>query len=218
MKLRVTATVLNLRSAPSAKAPLVGQLAKGVIVEQVTDGSWRHVRLASGVEGWVHGSYVENVPDAQPAPSTAKVRVPHGEQEVRALYGPPCGKECEAGRVKLPEPLPTSWDGTPVRVFACHRLAAGPMQEAFNEVYAAGLWPLMKDFGGCFNCRKVRGRTGFSTHAWGIAVDFNVAENPLGKPPQMDPRIVSIFKKHGFIWGGDFKRQDGMHYQLAAQI
>jgi len=218
MKLRVTATALNLRSTPSATAPLLLKLAKGSIVDELEGGLWRRVRLASGVEGWVHGAYVESVPDAQPAPSTGKFRVPHGEQEVRALFGPPCGKECEAGRVRLPAALPTSWDGTPVRTFACHRLAAGPMQAAFDEVHASGLWPLVKDFGGCFNCRKVRGRTGFSTHAWGIAVDFNVAENPLGKPPRMDPRIVAVFKKHGFVWGGDFKRQDGMHYQLCSGL
>lgn len=67
MKLRVTASVLNLRSAPSASARIVGQALRGAEVKAVEFAPWRYVRLASGVEGWVHGDYVREAVEATPA-------------------------------------------------------------------------------------------------------------------------------------------------------
>lgn len=70
-------------------------------------------------------------------------------------------------------------------------------------------------FGGTFNFRPIRGRSSLSTHAYGIAIDINPSENQLGDTtPQMPMWVVQIFKKHGWVWGGDFKsRPDPMHFQ-----
>lgn len=43
----------------------------------------------------------------------------------------------------------------------------------------------------------------------------DVFENGLGMKPKFSPLFVSCFKNAGFNWGGDFKRVDGMHYELA---
>ena len=63
-KLRVTASVLNLRSAPRADAPLAGQIVKGVEVETVDPSPWVYVRLASGVQAWAHGAYLSEAVEA----------------------------------------------------------------------------------------------------------------------------------------------------------
>lgn len=58
---RVTATSLNVRSQPSATAPIVTQLDEDATVLKIAlnpDGSWTNVRLASGQSGWVASRYV----------------------------------------------------------------------------------------------------------------------------------------------------------------
>jgi hypothetical protein len=42
----------------------------------------------------------------------------------------------------------------------------------------------------------------------------NVATNALGAVPQLDPRVVEAFTSRGFAWGGDWRRPDGMHFEL----
>jgi hypothetical protein len=34
----------------------------------------------------------------------------------------------------------------------------------------------------------------------------------------MDPRVVAIFEKWGFRWGGRWTKPDGMHFELAAVL
>jgi hypothetical protein len=119
---------------------------------------------------------------------------------------------------RLPDVLQIGWESERklIRRFRCHVRAVPKFEAAFQEVKDAGLWRLLHTFDGCFNFRPVRGTTGkISTHAWGISVDLNAASNPLGKPGDMDIRIVEVFEKHGFVWGGRWSRRDDQHFQLA---
>lgn len=61
---------------------------------------------------------------------------------------------------------------------------------------------------------------GKSLHSWGIAVDINPESNPYQPgnygPPTTDisPEIIDIFKKYGFVWGGDWPgERDPMHFE-----
>jgi hypothetical protein len=45
-----------------------------------------------------------------------------------------------------------------------------------------------------------------------------VSTNGLGARPTMDPRIVEIFDRWGFVWGGRWNRPDGMHFEIGAVI
>jgi hypothetical protein len=51
-------------------------------------------------------------------------------------------------------------------------------------------------------------------HAWGSAIDLNASANPQGLPPHQDRRLVSIFERWGFTWGGRWLVPDGMHFEL----
>ena len=70
-------------------------------------------------------------------------------------------------------------------------------------------------FSGCYSPRRVNRipTAGISHHTWGIALDINVPQNPFGAPPDQDPRMVAVFERWGFIWGGSFVQPDGMHFE-----
>ena len=74
------------------------------------------------------------------------------------------------------------------------------------------LLPVLQKF---FDFRAQRGGRSLSLHSWGIAIDVNPKTNALGKTPTLSPAFVACFKETGFDWGGDWKRRDGMHFQLA---
>jgi hypothetical protein len=104
-----------------------------------------------------------------------------------------------------------------VRSTRAHRLVAPVFVEVFKDIKCQGLIERATHFGGIYARRNIRGATHPSCHSWGIAIDLNPEENPLGKPGRMDPRVVAVFKKHGFTWGGEFHtRLDPMHFQYAS--
>jgi hypothetical protein len=112
----------------------------------------------------------------------------------------------------------------PVRA-ACHNVVHPAIQGALTEIAAAGLGDLVNvantnAVGGCFNPRynRVTGNLGFlSRHSWGQAFDMNISENPQGATPKLDCRIVRIFRKWGFAWGGNFISKDGQHFEWVGQ-
>ena len=100
----------------------------------------------------------------------------------------------------------------------CNRALLPQLRGALSEVAREGLSHLISasQYGGCYSPRFLLRdpNAGISHHAWGIAVDLNVQSNPFGHTPHMDPRIVDIFKRWGFKWGGDFLVPDGMHFEF----
>ena len=49
-----------------------------------------------------------------------------------------------------------------------------------------------------------------------IAIDMDAATNYRGIEGTMDRRVVEIFKRWGFDWGGDWRYTDPMHFELGA--
>ncbi len=47
---------------------------------------------------------------------------------------------------------------------------------------------------------------------------MNVPGNGRGTVGEMDREVVSIFKKWGFAWGGDWSYTDPMHFELAQVV
>lgn len=102
----------------------------------------------------------------------------------------------------------------------CHRLMIPQLRGALQEIQDRGLAHLIdpNQYGGCWVPRHVlfNPNRGLSMHAWGLAVDLNVSTNGYGAVPQMDPRIVEVFDRWGFVWGGRWSVPDGMHFELGA--
>lgn len=113
----------------------------------------------------------------------------------------------------------------PVPIFGevlCHRLMVGQLRGALQEIKDRGLAHLIntRQYGGCWSPRHVdfNPRRPLSMHSWGLAIDINVSTNRLGATPTMDPRIVQVFERWGFAWGGRWRRPDGMHFELGALL
>jgi hypothetical protein len=100
----------------------------------------------------------------------------------------------------------------------CNRAILPQLRGALAEVAAAGLGQLIGNdsYGGCFSPRFINRipSAGISHHAWGTAVDINVRGNPFGRPPTQDRRLVAIFGRWGFTWGGRFLIPDGQHFEF----
>lgn len=108
---------------------------------------------------------------------------------------------------------------------SCHRLIVDDLQAALQEVYQAGLSYTIdltntNTYGGCWNPRYARASAqigSISRHAWGMAFDTNTTSNAQGNTPHMDCRVVRIFRKHNFAWGGNFLVPDGMHFEWVGE-
>jgi hypothetical protein len=103
----------------------------------------------------------------------------------------------------------------PKRIY-CNRLMVEPLKKAFKNLIDTGSIKELKTWDGCFNIRKKRGLSTMSMHSWGLAIDVNAFENGLYATPKLSPTFVKCFTDAGFDWGGNWLRQDGMHFQLSA--
>ena len=103
-------------------------------------------------------------------------------------------------------------------VVHCNRAIIPQLRGALSELEASGLGQLINTggYGGCFSPRFVNRipNAGISHHAWGAAIDINVAANPYGRPHTQDRRLVAILSRWGFTWGGRFLIPDGNHFEF----
>jgi hypothetical protein len=99
----------------------------------------------------------------------------------------------------------------------CNKRLFPQLIGALTDVEAAGLGDEIHVYSGCYSARTIaRSPTAPpSQHAYGAAIDINAPENPYGSTPTMDRRIVRIFERWGFFWGGKFLTPDGMHFEYA---
>jgi hypothetical protein len=104
----------------------------------------------------------------------------------------------------------------------CNKGMLPQLRAALTEVVHAGLAAQIHpgEYAGCYYPRFIARSpsAGLSMHAWGIAVDLNVPGNQRGTVGEMDRRVVAIFKKWGFAWGGDWNYTDPMHFEMAKVV
>jgi len=155
-------------------------------------------------------------------------KVPNGIKEIKEWYGDPDPEGDGVYNTEFSENLKTftlpfaleiSWKPGHLtkRVYGHVKVmpAFTDAMEEFRDRVGIGEirergWDV---WGGCWNFRPARGYESLSTHAWGIAVDLNPHLAPLGKPSRQPQILVDIMKARGFVYGGEFARVDGMHFQ-----
>jgi hypothetical protein len=173
---------------------VAGLLHEGTPIRTVPPGGSRYMRVASGVNPPIvvkerFGEFAAEVDPERPAYLTIDPRWVTGHLRTQAVP--------LLGRV------------------TCNVAFLPPLVHALREIQREGLGGLIRSTAGCFNARTVaRDPTAPpSDHAYGAAIDINAPENPYGATPTMDDRIVAIFDRWGFRWGGDFLIPDGMHFE-----
>jgi hypothetical protein len=102
----------------------------------------------------------------------------------------------------------------------CHRLMIPQLRGALRDVVSAGLASSLHSYDGCYVPRFIEHNPShaISLHTWGIAIDMDAATNSRGIKGTMDPRVVTIFKRWGFRWGGDWSYTDPMHFEIGALL
>jgi hypothetical protein len=97
----------------------------------------------------------------------------------------------------------------------CNRALLGALAGAMGELRQRDLARLVDPdaYAGCWNPRLTRSGGGVSRHAWGAAVDLNVAGNPTGLASAQDPRLVEVMERWGFTWGGRWLVPDPAHFE-----
>lgn len=92
-----------------------------------------------------------------------------------------------------------------------------------TELIRRKLHTEIKTFDGCYNVRFVRGvQNLLSIHSWGMAIDLNAKDNPLGidretalkmKLTPFTKEFIQCAEDIGMVAGYNFSRKDGMHFE-----
>jgi hypothetical protein len=122
-------------------------------------------------------------------------------------------EEKHMGMLRVPLALQPPF---PAHIY-CNKAMESPLALAFANISALGLAGELKSFDGCFNIRASRGLPTLSNHSYGLAIDLNAAENPLGGETTLSPALVKCFTEAGFVWGGTWLRRDPMHFQYVTE-
>jgi len=104
----------------------------------------------------------------------------------------------------------------------CNEAMFPQLRAALTEVVKLGLASKIHpgEYGGCYVPRYIGHdpSQGLSFHTWGAAIDLNVPGNQRGTAGTIDRRVVEIFSRWGFEWGGTWRYTDPMHFQLAQVV
>ena len=103
--------------------------------------------------------------------------------------------------------------GFPKRIFI-NKDFRSILERALRNLIDRNLTQELKTWDGVFIIRQKRGLTSLSLHSWAVAVDVNAFENQLNQTPKLSKNFVKCFTDAGMVWGGNWKRRDGMHFQI----
>jgi|WetSurMetagenome_2_1015567.scaffolds.fasta_scaffold02911_21 hypothetical protein len=98
--------------------------------------------------------------------------------------------------------------------FTGHELLQLEFPSVIETLIARNLIGELKTFDGCFNIRKMTSGRSYSVHSWGLALDFNAADNSYGSDWSFSDEYYKAWADHGWECGSLWNTPDGMHCQL----
>jgi hypothetical protein len=177
---------------------LAGSLPRGTALRVAEPGTETFVRVASGVNPPVVMKVLFGEFAAHPEPGDEAFLVidPAWEDEHLATREVPI-----------------------LGTVTCNQALFEPLVGALEQLESEGLDGFVHSYDGCYAARTIA-RTPTappSQHAYGAAIDINAKENPFGGEPSMDPRVVRVFERWDFVWGGQFLIPDGQHFEYLGE-
>lgn len=135
--------------------------------------------------------------------------------ELTSPNGWPASEDRQAIGIKS-YPIP----GTNIKIACADKVAPLLINfcKEFHELVEAINQGELDDWGYAF--RMTRGSDKIlSNHSSGTAIDLNAIKHPLGKSNTFNRDQSNIIKllitKYGLAWGGNWKRKDEMHFEIA---
>jgi hypothetical protein len=153
------------------------------------------------------------------------------QRDCAELFGNPTSAGFAVRNImRIPPPFPMFMGEIPIKSISLNKVCADSFDRVLKSIWKACDQDLGKLrathadlFSGSWVVRSMRGMKTVSMHAYGLAVDFDAPENPLGAAPgghehsfTEDSIVVKTFEAEGWTWGGRWHgRPDGMHFQYA---
>lgn len=225
-------------AGPSTIANLAKRLGCG--------GTWKEIQQKAGTtpDGIPGGNTIKAVMAAlrieasAPAESSGFAAPVLSQTEIRSgvsRYGR-AGDESYLVTVPVPSNYPLTYEGKPVSKIRIHKLVADRLEAALkniadcyeqkfgNTANALKHAPGVYIYGGSYNNRSTTGGGAKSIHAWGLALDFDPAENWYARTTAKGARLArseykeffDILEHYGFYSLGRRSDLDWMHVQAAA--
>jgi D-alanyl-D-alanine carboxypeptidase len=172
--------------------------------------------------------------------------VPYVPGPIRAIDASDAGDATDPGRARVEALLKATYGDNAAAVSAqlakvhffgirypFHRQAAGPLERVVKRIEAQTkskpeLLNFLKPIGGTFVWRRILRSKALSSHAFGIAIDLNVAYSNYWRwrrrfesttwRNRIPQEIVDAFEAEGFIWGGRWKHYDTMHFEYRPEL
>lgn len=142
-----------------------------------------------------------------------------------SIFGKP-GNESILVNVKVPENYPLKYDGKRVKTIRIHNLVADRLEAALKDIinhYGEDIEKVAPGacvYDGSYYFRNSRGGSSTSIHSWGLAIDFDAANNAMytkWKNARLGQDIYKpffdILEHHGFLSLGRRQGNDVMHVQ-----
>ena len=182
-------------------------------------GAWGHLME--------HGVLPRPWRDDSPLDANPNVWPRRTEADLITYYGEPGAKQVT---LELPYPHRIAWNPRQtVTRYSCHEKVHDSVRRVLQGVLDHYGMDRIRDlrldlWGGCLNVRKERGGTQWSTHSWGIAIDYDPTDNQLiwgrdraifAKPEYDD--WWRLWEEEGWTSLGRTKNYDWMHVQAAKQ-
>lgn len=142
------------------------------------------------------------------------------------IYGKP-GDESVLVNVPVPANYPLKYDGKRVKTIRVHKLIADRLEAALKDIinhYGDDIEKVAPGacvYDGSYYFRASRGGTSASVHSWGLALDFDAANNTMKDSApkarlsqQIYKPFFKILEHHGFLSLGQRANYDWMHVQM----